>query len=303
MPSRSRERQLAKQHERRRAERQQAQRRKRIVAGIVGAVIGVAAIVLGVAILGGDDVAQPQTSGTPSTAPTPTATSAPPSSSASGEPGIPQRTGEVVPQAQPPATVACGGSVPDAFGEPKGQYDAAPKPGKILAVGATYTARIVTSCGTLELQLDAEGTPQTVASFVFLAREGYYDGLTFHRIIPGFMAQGGDPLGTGSGGPGYAFADEIDPGRLFDETGQLAMANSGPGTNGSQFFITFGGAEATGHLNGLHTIFGQVTSGLEVLDLIAAASTGDDAGTPAEAVYIESVRIDEQPGPDPSPSG
>ncbi|MEX0984704.1 MAG: peptidylprolyl isomerase [Actinomycetota bacterium] len=299
MPNRSRERQLAKRYAQRQAERQRAARRKRIWATMVGAVVGLAAIILGLSILGGDDPG-PQASGSPSApvSATPTDPASP-----SGAPGLPQRTGEVTPQVQPPATVACGGTAPASFGEPKGQYDAAPKPGKVLADGATYSATVVTSCGTLEIDLHAEDTPQTVAAFVFLAREGYYDGQTLHRIIPGFMAQGGDPTGTGGGGPGYQFGDEFDPKRLFDETGQLAMANSGPGTNGSQFFITFGGAEAAGHLNGLHTIFGQVTSGLEVLDLIAAASTGDQAGTPAEAVYIESITIAETPGPDPSPSG
>jgi cyclophilin family peptidyl-prolyl cis-trans isomerase len=298
MPSRARERQLAKQHAKRRSEREAAARRKRITAGIVGGVVGLVAIAIGISVLTGDDPA-PQASGSPTIQPSATSSSPAPT----GEPGMPIRTGEVMPEVQPPATVACGGSVPAAAGTPKGQYGAPPEPSKILAKGATYTATIVTSCGTLEMDLYAKDTPQTVAAFIFLAREGYYDGQTFHRIIPGFMAQGGDPTGTGHGGPGYQFGDETSPEILFDRKGQLAMANAGPGTNGSQFFITFGGAEAAGHLNGLHTIFGEVTSGLEVLDAIAAASTGDQAGTPAEAVYIESVTIGEQPGPDPSPSG
>ena len=192
--------------------------------------------------------------------------------------------------------------MPKTAEEPRGQYDAAPKPAKVLDETATYTATVVTSCGTVELSLDAERAPTTVASFVFLAREGFFDGQTFHRIIPGFVIQGGDPLGTGSGGPGYQFADETSPDIVFDHAGQLAMANSGPGTNGSQFFVTLGGAEAAGHLNGLHTIFGEVTSGMDVIDQIAAVGDAS-TGAPSEAVYIESVTVHEEAGAESSPPG
>ena len=299
MPSRSRERQLAKHYERRQAERQSAARRKRVIATVVGSLVGLAAIAIAIAIVNGDPT-EPGGSGAPTLAPSvqPSATQGP---SASGAPGMPLRTGEVTPQVVPPATVACAGSVPGSADEPKGQYDAPPKAAKMLRDGFDYTATIATSCGSVQIELFVDQAPQTVASFVFLAREGYFDGLTFHRIIPGFVIQGGDPLGTGGGGPGYAFADETSPKLVFDRAGLLAMANSGPGTNGSQFFITLGGAEAAGHLNGLHTIFGEVTSGTEAIDAIAAV--GDEAsGAPSEAVFIESVTIDEERAPEASPS-
>ena len=114
----------------------------------------------------------------------------------------------------------------------------------------------------MRLNLFDDEAPITVNNFVFLANQGFYDGTTFHRVLADFMAQGGDPTGTGSGGPGYTFEDELDTGFSFDRRGLLAMANAGPGTNGSQFFITF---VETPHLDGLHTIFGELTEGDDVL--------------------------------------
>lgn len=116
--------------------------------------------------------------------------------------------------------------------------------------------------GEFTAELFADKAPLTVNNFVFLARDGYYDGTTFHRVLEGFMAQGGDPTGTGTGGPGYRFADEINDDLKFDSEGILAMANSGPNTNGSQFFITYG---PTPWLDGLHTIFGRVIEGMDVV--------------------------------------
>ena len=125
----------------------------------------------------------------------------------------------------------------------------------------SYSATLQTENGDIILQLFATESPLTVNNFVFLARQGYYDGVTFHRVIAGFMAQGGDPTGTGAGGPGYTFADEVDNGLSFDRPGLLAMANAGPSTNGSQFFITYA---PTPHLTGKHTIFGEVLQGMDV---------------------------------------
>lgn len=119
--------------------------------------------------------------------------------------------------------------------------------------------------GEMRLQLFDDEAPLTVNNFVYLANQGYYDGTTFHRVLPNFMAQGGDPSGTGGGGPGYQFEDEVDNGLSFDRSGLLAMANAGPGTNGSQFFITF---VPTPHLDGGHTIFGELIEGEEVLNAI-----------------------------------
>jgi peptidyl-prolyl cis-trans isomerase B (cyclophilin B) len=124
-----------------------------------------------------------------------------------------------------------------------------------------YIATLKTEKGDIVVELLADKAPVTVNNFVFLARQGYYDNTTFHRVLDDFMAQGGDPTGSGSGGPGYEFQDEFHPDLTFDGPGLLAMANAGPGTNGSQFFITF---VATPHLNNHHTIFGRVLSGMEV---------------------------------------
>lgn len=121
--------------------------------------------------------------------------------------------------------------------------------------------------GEIRVALAAEA-PMTVANFVNLAQRGYYDGLKFHRVIGNFMVQGGDPTGTGMGGPGYNFGDEFSPSLMHDSAGVLSMANAGPGTNGSQFFITHA---PTPHLDGKHSVFGKVTSGQEVVDAIAQA--------------------------------
>lgn len=134
-------------------------------------------------------------------------------------------------------------------------------PAMAIDTAKTYTATITTQHGDLVLELFDDDAPKTVNNFVFLARQGFYNGLTFHRVIPGFMAQGGDPSGSGRGGPGYTFADEFSARKHAAHT--LSMANSGPDTNGSQFFITY---VATPHLDGKHSVFGRLTSGSAALD-------------------------------------
>ena len=131
--------------------------------------------------------------------------------------------------------------------------------------------KIMTEKGDININLLPEKSPVTVANFVNLAKKGYYDGLKFHRVIDNFMAQGGDPTGTGAGGPGYRFEDEVDNGLNFSKSGKLAMANAGPGTNGSQFFIT---TVPTEWLNGNHTIFGEVVSD-DDLKVVKKLSNGD----------------------------
>ena len=128
-----------------------------------------------------------------------------------------------------------------------------------------YRAVIETSRGVIELELNPQHAPKTVNNFVFLAKEGFYDDVSFHRVIKNFMIQGGDPTGTGRGGPGYRFEDELKENPLKHETGVISMANSGPNTNGSQFFITH---SPQPHLNGRHTVFGKVVSGQDVVDAI-----------------------------------
>lgn len=129
----------------------------------------------------------------------------------------------------------------------------------------TYRAEMQTNKGLIELELYPQYAPTTVNNFVFLARAGFYDGVRFHRVISNFVIQGGDPTGTGSGGPGYRFEDEVLNNPLKHETGMLSMANAGPGTNGSQFFITH---SPQPHLNGRHTVFGKVTNGMDVVNAI-----------------------------------
>jgi peptidyl-prolyl cis-trans isomerase A (cyclophilin A) len=167
----------------------------------------------------------------------------------------------------------------------------------------TLTATLQTSQGRVVIRLFPDHAPKTVRNFVELAEGGrqwtdpstgrattskLYDGTVFHRVIPDFMIQGGDPLGSGRGGPGYQFADEIHPDLRFDRPHLLAMANAGPGTNGSQFFIT---VVPTPWLNGKHTIFGEVIEGADVVDKISRVKTGGQ-DRPADDVTIESVTVD-----------
>ncbi len=134
-----------------------------------------------------------------------------------------------------------------------------------IAVDKTINVVMQTSRGDIELELYPQYAPLTVNNFVFLARQGFYDGVTFHRVIPNFVIQGGDPTGTGRGGPGYQFADEVKNNPLVHEKGVISMANAGPNTNGSQFFITH---SPQPHLNGKHTVFGKVIQGQDVVDAI-----------------------------------
>jgi cyclophilin family peptidyl-prolyl cis-trans isomerase len=170
---------------------------------------------------------------------------------------------------------------------PKRQQFDAPPP-MCIDPNKRYTAEMVTTKGTLRIALDPLAAPKTVNNFVFLARYHYFEGIFFHRVIPGFVLQGGDPQGTGTGGPGYRFEDELPkPGRY--ELGSLAMANAGPDTNGSQFFVISGPDGAA--LPPKYSLFGQVVSGLEVVADIDAIGTR--SGTPKERVVIESVTVTE----------
>lgn len=155
-----------------------------------------------------------------------------------------------------------GGSVWAQDGKRK-QYDA--PPAMTIDTNKTYVATFDTSKGKIVVDLFPKAAPMTVNNFVFLAREGFYNGTVFHRVIPDFMVQGGDPTATGRGGPGYKFKDEVGPDKPRHQRGSLSMANAGPNTNGSQFFITH---IATDWLDGKHTVFGQVKEGQDVVDAI-----------------------------------
>ena len=190
-----------------------------------------------------------------------------------------------------PADGTCTDRAPDPAPEPQ-SYPGPPD--QTIDSSRSYTATLATSCGDIVIALDAAGAPVTVNNFVFLARQGFYDGLTFHRVVAGFVIQGGDPTGTGSGGPGYAFADELpDDGY---PTGSAAMANSGPNTNGSQFFIVTGDGSL---LPNDYSRFGRVTSGLDVAQRIEGfadpdADPSDPASqTPTQPIYIYTVTIEE----------
>jgi len=165
------------------------------------------------------------------------------------------------------------------------QYDSAPE--LTIDLDKSYSATLDTNHGEIVIEFDAVRSPQAVNNFVFLAREGFYDGVIFHRVIEGFMIQGGDPTGSGTGGPGYRFRDEIEGTGSYDR-GVVAMANAGPNTNGSQFFICHNDAG----LPHSYTIFGKITSGLEAVDAIAATKT-DRSDRPHEDVVINNVTISE----------
>ncbi len=175
---------------------------------------------------------------------------------------------------------------PDGSSEKRQKFDAAPE--MFIDPDKTYTATMVTSKGTLEILLDPLAAPIAVNSFVFLARWHYFDGVVFHRIIPGFVLQGGDPTGSGARGPGYRFNDELPKAGRY-EVGSLAMANAGPNTNGSQFFVISGPDGV--RLPPLYALFGKVVKGLDVVATIN--DVGTPSGKPREDVVIESVTISE----------
>ena len=182
-----------------------------------------------------------------------------------------------VPPTAVDATAATDGA-PKSYGAP---------PDLTIDSAAHYTATMSTNLGDIVIELFADTAPNTVNNFVFLANEGYYNGVIFHRVIPGFVAQAGDPTGTGRGGPGYSFADELNDPRPYTR-GILAMANSGPNTNGSQFFIVHEGVG----LPYAYTIFGEVISGMDVVDAIAATPTGP-GDRPITDIVIESITVDQ----------
>lgn len=170
--------------------------------------------------------------------------------------------------------------------EPVQTFDAAPP--MCIDESKTYTAVMTTDAGDITIELDAEKAPATVNNFVVLSRYGFYEGVTFHRVIPTFMIQGGDPTGQGNGGPGYQFDDEL-PGAGEYEVGSIAMANAGPDTNGSQFFIVTGDAGVG--LPPKYNLFGKVTEGMDVVTAIE--EDGSDSGLPETTHTIEKVTISE----------
>ncbi|MGE0730679.1 MAG: peptidylprolyl isomerase [Acidimicrobiia bacterium] len=191
-----------------------------------------------------------------------------------------------VPRSAPTMSTSC--PEPDGSSPRTRSFDAPPP--FCIDRTARYSAVIDTSVGAMVVALDPRGAPNTVNNFVVLARYHFYDGLTFHRIIKGFMCQGGCPEGTGTGGPGYTFADEL-PKRGRYEIGSIAMANAGPDTNGSQFFLVSGPKGVA--LPPQYSLFGKVVRGLEVLEALQSVPTGA-GGAPVEPVTITSITIEER---------
>jgi len=295
MPKRARERHLAKNAERRRQEKRRQQRTKQAAWGVGGGVLAILLILLAIGLLNRRDTEREAASATPSV------TEAPRTK--------PTQTGTVGAAVSPPKQVACGGTRPAAADKPKPQFDVAPSPKDVLDADRAYTAVIDTSCGTVRVALDSQASPQTVASFVFLAEHGYFDGQFFTRIDPSIdVIQGGDPTGQGNGGPGYSIPDELT-GKEKYALGTIAMANAGPDTGGSQFFLIYGpkGHNLDGAPN--YTIFGNVAEGMDVLKTIGAIPVEDPSSIatqqPTEAIYIDKVTIEsaKASSPSPSPSG
>jgi len=166
-------------------------------------------------------------------------------------------------------------------------YSKAPE--MVIDPKKNYQATFKTDAGDFTVQLFADKTPVTVNNFVFLAREGFYNEVIFHRVIKGFMAQGGDPTGTGMGGPGYKFKDEFHPSLRHEGAGTLSMANAGAGTNGSQFFITYG---PTPHLDNKHTVFGKVIEGMDIVNSIQERDPGKSKSPATKIITIEISEVE-----------
>lgn len=196
-------------------------------------------------------------------------------------------------EAQPEAESESGSDVAPVFRDMSELADEYPSPpDMIIDDSKTYTATIVTQRGDIQVNLFAAEVPVTVNNFVYLACEGFYDNTTFHRVIPNFMAQAGDPTGTGAGGPGYRFADEFHPELVHDRPGILSMANAGPNTNGSQFFITH---VPTPHLDGMHAVFGVVADqgSMQVVLNIRTRDPQSDPN-PGDVLYTVEIQEDGQ---------
>jgi cyclophilin family peptidyl-prolyl cis-trans isomerase len=289
VPKNTRAKQLAKAHERRQAEKRQHERRRQVIAIVVA---------LAIAVVGGGVAVAAFTGGDDTTTSASGATRPGDETGATGATGASGETSTVNPTPGP-KEVACGGEEPKDATKPKPQFA---QPKQVIKKGKTYTAEMQTSCGTITIELLADQAPQTVNSFVFLADQGYFDGQRFHRLDTSIdVIQGGDPTGTGSGGPGYSIPDELT-GKESYGPGVLAMANAGPDTGGSQFFIITGDKGHNLDANPNYTIFGQITEGLDVAQKIQqlpiqdpnAAASGDLSGQqPKQAVYIDKVTIHE----------
>jgi cyclophilin family peptidyl-prolyl cis-trans isomerase len=265
MPKRSRERHLAKLAARRQAERAASRRRRKVTISVVAGALVLILFVIGAGlVLAGGDSGPPAASSSASTSP-----------SASEDP--------------------CSHKTPPGADEKKPSFSHAPP--VTIDPTKTYTATIATSCGTFEVDLLASQATDAVNSFVFLARKGFYDGLTWHRLVQGFVIQGGDPKGDGTGGPGYEISVTVTKGVSFDSAGVVAYAHASKGGNGSQFFVTLAPTPDLDPPQGKYTIFGTVAKGQKVVDRIGSQPTAPSAtgeqSAPVQPVYIDTITIHE----------
>ena len=287
MPSAKRQRQREAQQARK-AELEAARRRAARQRTVVFAVVIALGALLLVRLLSGGD-------GEPQRVATATSTSSPgtsaPATNAPATTG-PARRAAVLPKPPPGASISGDTPCPKADGSSPRTTRFAKPPPRCIDPARTYRAEMKTNKGSLTITLDPKQAPETVNNFVVLARYHYFDGISFHRIIPGFVIQGGDPEVNGMGGPGYRFKDELPAAGQYKE-GSLAMANSGKDTNGSQFFVITGPQGVALQPN--YSLFGQVTAGMETVRAIEAVGTpedgGPDGGKPTEVVTMESVTI------------
>jgi cyclophilin family peptidyl-prolyl cis-trans isomerase len=288
MPSRARDRHLAKNAERRRLEKERSRRNRQAALGVGIGVLVILLVLLAIGLITRRQSEEAAASATPSTSASATTSKKP------------VQTGTVSATTTPSGPVACGSDRPPTADQPKPQFDRAPTPKEELDPNTTYTAVIETSCGTIKVALDSQAAPQTVASFVFLAEQHYFDGTFFHRVVDSIdVIQGGDPEGSGAGGPGYSIPDELS-GKEHYAPGTIAMANAGPGTGGSQFFIITGPEGKNLDNNPNYTIFGHVTEGLDVAQQINSFMKTKDGtydGPPTKAVYVDKVTIETAKSP------
>lgn len=270
-----RERQKQRRDEKRRAQEEEAARRRRNRILTLGVITGILVLGLAAIVFLATRTDEPPTTASPGASPDPATDTEP---DATSDPG----------SDTDPAAVACGGEVPETAEEEKPMFDAPQQ--QDLDPEATTVWRLETSCGAIDIELAVDRAPETTNSIAFLTRQGFFDGLTFHRVVPGFVIQGGDPEGTGSGGPGYQITEPPPEGIAYD-TGTVAMAKAGPdpaGTSGSQFFIVSGDATS---LPPDFALVGEVVSGMDAVGEIESLGTGD--GPPSETVYIEQATIEE----------
>lgn len=312
MSRKTHEKELARARAKRQAERAGQQRTRRTVAAAIVVVVAIAAIAIGLSLQSGDDEPEPGVTDAATDPATGSATETGEATTAPEDGASAPTDDDAAAPTDAPATEEPDDGGTEAIatdgGPCENPSEGAPEPDTDLQydspppaddVADTYTVTMTTTCGEIVLELNGQAAPQTVANFVFLAEEGYYAGVPFHRVQDEFVIQGGDPTGTGSGGPGYQFEDELDLAEQVVEDndgvyprGTVAMANAGPDTNGSQFFVVQ--ADPGYPFQPAYTVFGEVVEGMDVVDRIAQGPvTGPQQDQAVDPVRIVSIEVAE----------